>query len=238
MMQIVRCKDYKEMSTLAADLIQEELKKKPELLLCVPTGNSPAGLYEALVARSIASPELFAQLRIIKLDEWGGVPENHPHTCEFFIKNKLIGPLNISPERYLTFRSDPEDPEGECQLVRAILKEEGPIDLCILGLGQNGHLGLNEPGASLEPYCHVAELSERSLEHDMIASLELKPSYGLTLGMQEILSSRKIILLVTGEGKKEMYSKLMERKITTDHPASFLWTHGNVSCFLDKKTMT
>ncbi len=233
-MQITSCKNYQEMSSLAADLVQEELKKEPGLLFCAATGNSPAGLYKEMSRRSRITPGLFEQMRIIKLDEWGGVPENHPVTCEYFIRNRLLEPLAISRKRYLTFHSDPEDPAQECQAIRTTLEEKGPIDLCILGLGQNGHLGLNEPGDFLEPFCHVAGLTEKSLEHDMIAAIDIKPRYGITLGLQEILSSRKVILLVTGGGKKGMLTRLMKAQISTQLPASFLWTHGNVDCLIDQ----
>jgi galactosamine-6-phosphate isomerase len=233
-MRITLCEDYTEMSTRAADLVRQELKKKPGLLLCAATGASPEGLYRELGTSHRTEPGLYEKLRIIKLDEWGGVPENHPVTCEQYIRDRLIGPLDIKEERYLTYRSDPEDPEGECGLIRSHLAREGPIDLCILGLGQNGHLGLNEPASQLEPFCHVARLSERSLEHNMIASMDMKPRYGLTLGMQEILSSRRILLLVTGAGKKGIVNRLMEQKISTTLPASLLWTHVQVDCFLDR----
>jgi galactosamine-6-phosphate isomerase len=233
-MRITLCEDYGEMSTRAADLVGEELKKKPGLLLCTATGASPEGLYRMMGAKYRKEPGLFDGLRIIKLDEWGGIPENHPVSCEHYLRSRLLEPLNIAEELYLGFRSDPEDPEAECQAIRSALDKEGPIDLCILGLGQNGHLGLNEPASQLEPFCHVARLSEHSLEHSMVASLEIKPRYGLTLGMQEILSSRRIVLLVTGAGKKGMVNRLMEQKISTTLPASLLWTHVQVDCFLDR----
>lgn len=237
-MRFTPCKNYQEMSALAAKLVEEELKKKPDLLFCAPTGSSPEGLYEKMVEGYRLEPGLFDHLRIIKLDEWGGVPENHPVSCEYFIRKRLLEPIAIPEEHYLSFRSNPEDPEEECKSIRSTLEKEGPIDLCILGLGQNGHLGLNEPDSSLEPFCHVAKLSERSLEHKMIASLDIKPRYGITLGMQEILSSRKIVLLVSGAGKKGMVNRLMEGKISTTLPASFLWTHGNVECFLDRSVLS
>jgi len=233
-MRITLCEDYGEMSTRAADLVGEELTKKPGLLLCTATGASPEGLYEMLGTRYRKEPGLFDQLRIIKLDEWGGIPDNHPVSCEHYLKSRLLEPLKIPEERYLGFRSDPKDPEAECQSIRSSLDQQGPIDLCILGLGQNGHLGFNEPASQLEPFCHMARLSEHSLEHSMVASLEIKPRYGLTLGMQEILSSRRIVLMVTGAGKKGMVNRLMEQKISTALPASLLWTHVQVDCFLDR----
>jgi galactosamine-6-phosphate isomerase len=149
-----------------------------------------------------------------------------------------LEPLSIPDRRFLSFSSDPEDPKAQCLAIRDKLAKEGPIHICILGLGRNGHLGLNEPGEALEPFCHVASLSARSLEHKMIATLEVKPTYGITLGMKEILSSKKILLLVTGEGKKEVYAELMKGKITNKLPASFLWTHAEVDCFVNKQTLS
>ena len=114
------------------------------------------------------------------------------------------------------------------------METQGPIDICILGLGANGHLALNEPAAQLEPQAHVASLSEESLQHPMIASLEQKPSYGLTLGMEEILSSRLIIMLVSGKGKKQIAELFLKGKVSTELPASFLWQHPNVECLVDR----
>ena len=236
-MRLISCKNYQEMSSLAADLVQEELLRKPGLLFCAATGSSPAGLYDKMAERQRLRPGLFDRMRIIKLDEWGGVPENHPVTCEHFIRKKLLEPLSIREERYHTFHSDPEDPELECEAIRSTLQEEGPIDLCILGLGKNGHLGLNEPSKQLQPYCHVAQLSELSLEHSMIASMEVKPSYGITLGMKEILAARRIIFLVTGGGKKEVTQRLMEKNIYSELPASLLWEHPHTDCLMDRSSM-
>jgi galactosamine-6-phosphate isomerase len=234
LMQIISCDSYQEMSQKAADLVEEELLKNPELLLCAATGNSPAGLYKELGERAQKKQDIFDRLRVIKLDEWGGIPEKHPVSCEYYLRTKLLEPLGISEARYLSFSSNPEDPHAECHAFRSRLKKEGPIDLCILGLGKNGHLGLNEPAEELEPECHVAKLSDDSLEHEMIASLGVKPAFGMTLGMQEILSSKNILLLLTGDGKKEVYDGLMEGKITTKLPASYLWAHSNAMCLVDR----
>jgi len=233
-MQITRSKDYQEMSSLAASLVKDELEKKPDLLLCAATGGSPEGLYRELAMKAKAKPEIFKQLRIIKLDEWGGVPEMHPVTCEYFLQNKLLKPLHISPERYISFHSYPDNPKEECLRISTRLKREGPIDICILGLGANGHLALNEPASKLEAKAHVAKLSEKSLKHAMIASMEIKPGYGLTLGMEEILSSRKIIMLVSGSGKKEIAEKFLEGKVSNDLPASHLWQHPHVECLIEQ----
>jgi galactosamine-6-phosphate isomerase len=236
-MHITYCGDYGEMSSMAASLVLEDIKKKPELLLCTATGSSPEGLYRELATTAEKEKELFKQLRILKLDEWGGIPQNHPVSCEYFLRIKLLDPLNIPIERYISFCSNSGDPEAECSRISSLVETQGPIDICILGLGANGHLALNEPAAQLEPHAHVATLSEESLQHPMIASLEQKPAYGLTLGMEEILSSRLIIMLVSGKEKKHMAEKFLEGKVSTSLPASFLWQHPQVKCLVNREDL-
>jgi galactosamine-6-phosphate isomerase len=236
-MHITYCNNYGEMSHRAASLVREEIDNKPNLLLCAATGGSPEGLYRELSEKAVEEQEKFSQLRIIKLDEWGGIPENHPVTCEYFLQEKLLVPLGISPERYISFAANPQDPEAECSRIRSQLKEEGPIDICILGLGANGHLALNEPAPRLEPFSHMAALTEESLRHPMIASIENKPTYGLTLGMEEILSSRKILMLVAGKSKKHITEMFLKGEVSNDLPASLLWQHNNVECLIDKEIL-
>lgn len=236
-MRITHCENYREMSIRAADLVMENLTRNPRLLFCASTGHSPAGLYEEMVVRYRTRPERFQQLRVLKLDEWGGLPHHHPVTCEHFLRQRLLEPLAITDERYFSFLSDAEVPDAECHKVQTILQQEGPIDVCILGLGKNGHLGFNEPARKLEANCHCTPLSEESLGHSMIDSLKVKPRFGITLGMDDILASKMIILLVTGNGKQDVVSELLRQKPTPALPASFLWTHENTECFLDRSTL-
>lgn len=118
------------------------------------------------------------------------------------------------------------------------MESQGPIDLSILGLGTNGHLGLNEPGPSLEPYCHKARLSIETLEYQMIGSMKQKPEYRLKLGMMELLSSKKIILLITGQNKGEVIKRLLTKELSSDLPASLLWLHKDVYCLIDSTCLT
>lgn len=222
------------MSLLASSIVLSEIEKKKNLLLCAATGDSPEGLYKELVNKSKADRDLFEDLRIIKLDEWGGVPENHPSTCEYYIRRALLGPMEIPSENYISFASDPADPVLECKRIQSELDKNGPIDICILGLGKNGHLGLNEPGPFLEPHCHVAPLSKESLQHSMLFSTEIKPRFGLTLGIRDIISARQIIILIGGENKEEILAELLQEKVSTTLPASFLWLHPNVECIIDQ----
>ena len=165
-------------------------------------------MYELLVEEASRQPELFSQFTVLKLDEWGGIPMDHPGTCESYLRNYFVGPLQIPEDRYIAFQSDPENPEAECERIQQILDQKGPIDICILGIGMNGHIALNEPAPSLHTNCHVAHLSQKSLQHPMIAGDTEKPGYGLTLGMANIFQSRLIILLIERDKEKGRLLKL------------------------------
>lgn len=234
-MKILRPDNYDALSHEAAALIIENLKKNKNALLCAATGGSPTGTYAVLKQQFDLNREVFSDLRVIKLDEWGGLPKNHPSTCETYLREHLTGPLQISIDRYFSFLSDPADPAAECVRIAQELKKSGPINICLLGLGMNGHLALNEPGTSLEAGPHIAKLSESSLTHPMIGDNGTKPSYGLTLGMADIFQSAFILLLISGAKKKTITSTFLNGQISTSLPASFLWLHPNVVCLADRE---
>jgi galactosamine-6-phosphate isomerase len=221
-----------DISNYASDLIVKVIQKKHDLLICTATGNSTTETYRKLTLRK--DQFRTGDIRIIKLDEWGGVPMDHPMTCESYLQEKLIKPLKVSFGNYFGFNSNPADPEAECSRIQKILEQEGPIDLCILGLGLNGHIAFNEPDTYLSPHCHHTRLSPSSLAHPMAQDMEVKPGYGMTLGMSDILKSRQILLLISGKGKSAITSDLMRKKISTGLPASFLWLHPDVSCLCDR----
>ncbi|SFW85264.1 galactosamine-6-phosphate isomerase [Chitinophaga sancti] len=237
-MDIEVCSSYDEISVKAKNIIIEKLCSQRALHLCAATGGSPTGLYKELAAEYIKHPGLFDRLHITKLDEWGGIDMSHPGTCETYLQKYLIQPLKIAGDRYLSFQSNPEDPKAECNKIKNELCRLGGIDICILGLGMNGHLALNEPGCVLESQCHVAQLDLQSLAHPMLGDGE-RPKYGLTLGMAEILQAKQIILLISGEKKKDIALKLLSSKrVTTSLPASFVWLHPNVKCLVDSEAYT
>lgn len=236
-MKIYDCPDYEKMSELACDSLLDDIRQNPELLLCPATGNSPRGLYAKLVSASIKDSERFKRLNIIKLDEWGGIPANDPNSCESYIRTNILEPLKIKNSRYISFKSSPVDAKKECYRMENELLDRGPIDVCILGMGKNGHLGFNEPASFLIPECHIAELSQTSVMHSMTDNMPYRPNYGLTLGMANILQAKKIILLLSGPGKKEAVKDLMKKEITPYLPASFLWLHPQVHCYIDKSSI-
>ncbi|MDZ7605953.1 MAG: galactosamine-6-phosphate isomerase [Cyclobacteriaceae bacterium] len=231
-MNITWFDDYDLMSESAASIIYDEIRERRKLVLCAATGNSPRGLYKRLVDYHYHEPSLFDQLTVVKLDEWGGLPKNHPSSCEYYLRNYLIEPLQIPAGRFISFASDAQDPESECRSIQRKLDKQGPIDICILGLGSNGHIGFNEPAAFLEPFCHVAKLAASSLNHSMVQTIGEKPIFGLTLGLKDILNSKRIIMLITGDHKQKVTEELLNAQIDTNLPASFLWLHSQVDCLI------
>jgi len=149
----------------------------------------------------------------------------------------LLEPLRIDSERYVGFRADAADPTQECGRVQAEI-DRRDLDVCILGLGINGHLGLNEPAPSLQLGCHVASLTEESRRHGLLADLDPKPTHGVTLGIGDILRARKIVLLVTGRGKERAVAGLLAGKLATELPVSFLALHDDADVFVDESSVT
>jgi galactosamine-6-phosphate isomerase len=224
--------DYKTLSQRAAELVVAELRAKPTSLLCLASGSTPTRTYELLALEGAKEPTLFEHCRIIKLDEWGGLSPGDPATCDSQLRTTLVSPLGLT-ERYVAFESNPLDPNAECARIAAWLDQNGPIDISVLGLGINGHLGFTEPAEYLQAFAHVAQLSQASLAHAMLAQSNIRPTYGLTLGMADLIQSRRVLLLVTGPTKRDPLERLLTGRITTEFPASMLQLHNDVELLCD-----
>lgn len=226
--------DHEAMSRRAAAELSAALAAKPDLLLCVASGATPARAYDLFAAEGRARPQAFSHLRVLRLDEWGGLPADDPGSSEAQIHRQLAEPLGLPADRYFAFRGDSPDPAAECKRIRAVLDQQGPIDVAVLGLGVNGHLGFNEPAAALQPHAHVAELSQASREHTMLASARGVPTDGLTLGMADLMRARRVLLVVTGAHKRDVLARLLTGGITTSLPGSFLRMHPDALCLCDR----
>jgi galactosamine-6-phosphate isomerase len=224
--------DYETLSQAAVAWLLERIDRRPESLVCLAAGSTPVRTYALLAERGRENPTRFAKLRFLKLDEWGGLDGSDPGSCEFQLRNQLIEPLGAA-DRYVGFDGQAADPAAECRRVADWLAEHGPIDLCVLGLGLNGHLGFNEPAPALIPGPHVAQLSATSMGHAMVRDRTAAPAYGVTLGMADILQSREVLLLASGAPKKEPLHNLLSGRITAEFPASFLGLHRHVHVLCD-----
>lgn len=225
--------DHEAVSAAAALSIAARLESKPHALLCLATGNTPMRAYEILARHGRSAPFLTRFATVLKLDEWGGIPMDRPATCESFLRTALVGPLGMEG-RYVGFNSNPANPSAECARIRDWLAAHGPIDTAVLGLGVNGHIGFNEPADALQPHAHVATLSPDSLCHAMIREEPERPTFGLTLGMADLLHARRVLLLVTGKSKREPLRRLLAGPISTRFPASFLQLHPDVTLLADE----
>ncbi|EKB50120.1 6-phosphogluconolactonase [Cecembia lonarensis] len=233
-MNIHYVKDYESLSKQAAGIVEQEASKKSNLLFCAATGNSPTGMYAEMAKK----PSVFGSLTIVKMDEWGIIPLDHPDSCESYIKKHILDPLHIAKDMYVSFDTKPELVEQECERMEAYIQENGPFDVIILGLGKNGHIAFNEPGEYLETGFHKNLLEPSTIQHDPNLSKGTEPAYGLCVGMQGIMQARKIIFLVTGKGKQDAIQEILERRISTYCPATFLWMHPNVECLIDMSSLS
>jgi len=237
-MKIHYCKDYDEMSLLGAKLVHAEVEITPDLLLCAASGNSPAGLYHLMEKKHQKSHGFFDWMKVIKLDEWVGLDDESTFTSEYDIQEKLLKKLGIEYDRYISFEVESKDPISECKRIQKELDESDGIDICILGIGINGHIALNEPGEFLQPKCHVAKLHPVTLASGMIEEVDVPLTQGMTLGIGNIMESKMVILFISGKGKKPALDLLLEGKIRTDLPASILWLHPKVHVIIDRSSMS
>jgi galactosamine-6-phosphate isomerase len=228
--------DYEALSRRAADLMIDCLRAKPNSLFCFAAGATPTRTYSLFADHYQREPRLFERMRVVKLDEWGGFAMDNPASCEQFLRQTIVEPLRLQ-DRYVAFDGQVEDPVAEASRIAGWLKEHGPIDLCVLGLGMNGHLGFNEPGPHLKPHAHVAQLSTESLKHAMLDQARSLPTLGLTLGMADLLQARRVLLLVNRAKKAGPLRRLLRGEITTEFPASFLWLYPDVTLLCDADAM-
>lgn len=229
--------NYDELSIAAAKEIVELIKEKPNCMLGLATGNTPLGLYSELVRMNKNGEVDFSQVRALNLDEYFGISLNHPGTCNTYLEEHLYRHVNI--DRKSIFRLNSEALSGKEEGLRyeKTISENGGIDILILGIGRNGHLGFNEPGTPFETTTHIAKLTDitKVCNMQLFGSVEQMPDYGITMGIKTIMMAKKCILLANGENKAEIIHKALHEKITPEVPASILQLHQNVSVILDSK---
>ena len=227
--------DFEAMSQRSAELVASHVNAKPDSLLCLAAGNTAIRTYEILKEMSDRGKIDFSQSRFVALDEWIGL-ENPEGNCASFMNTHFYDPLGIASSQILSFNPEAKDLDSECQRVDAWLAEKGLIDLFLLGLGMNGHLGLNEPGVHWNRHSIVVDLDpvtakvgQKYFEH------ETKLTRGITLGIKYILEAKSVILQV-GEAKKaEIVKKLFDSDIEFAMPATVVRLHSDALLILDEE---
>lgn len=226
--------DHEALSRSAARIVVDLIRMADAPLICLASGSTPRRTYDLIPPLCRGDGVTTDRVRFVKLDEWLDLPTRVPGTCEAQLTEQLIDPLGVDAGRYLSFASDPVDPVAECARVATALEAQGPIDLAILGLGRNGHLGFNEPAKALIPNCHVTTLSAVSQDHPMVRDTNAVPTRGITLGIADILHARRVLLLASGAEKREQVVRMVSGTVDPRFPASFLQLHPAVTCVCDE----
>jgi len=201
--RIIKVDTSQALALAAAGVVAAQLRIKPDSVLALPTGNTPLGLYAELVQRSRLGRLSLVETRIFNLDEYLGLGPSDPRSYAAFLERHLIHPLALDPGRVRLLRGDSSDPVAECRDYDAMLHSAGGIDLCILGLGENGHIAFNEPGSAWDTHTHVVPLTAttRSRHADEAGGTWQVPTHGITLGIASILAARHCLLLIAGAHK-------------------------------------
>lgn len=213
----------------AADILLSAIRDDPRTVLGLPTGRSPIGMYDRVVNECSREYHCFRDVTTFNLDEYAGVPREHPGSYFTYMKQHLFDHVDIDPANAHIPNGMAPDLEAECRRYEGELRDAGGLALTFLGLGRNGHIGFNEPGTPFDARTRVVELTEstRHANADCFPDGRV-PTRAITMGIGTILESRAIVLLVAGSGKEDAVRRLQSGMIEESFPASALWKHGNV----------
>ncbi len=234
-MKIINVGNYQELSERAAKIVIETVQNKPNAVLGLATGSTPIGLYNELIDDHAKNGTSYRKICTFNLDEYVGLEGSHPQSYLYFMRQHLFNHIDISLENTFIPNGKAEDMMKECERYEELIKEKGGIDLQILGIGQNGHIGFNEPGTSFSSRTHIIQLTEstRKANSRFFSSMDEVPTHAVTVGIQTIMDSRKILLLVSGQAKMEAFKRLLSDEIDESFPASVLKLHNDVTVITD-----
>lgn len=239
-MRLYRAKDYNDMSRKAANIISAQIILKPDCVLGLATGSTPIGTYQQLIARYQEGDLDFSQVRTANLDEYRGLTRDNDQSYYYFMYHNLFKEVNIDMAN--TNIPDGTNPDSAAEAARydQVIRDLGGIDLQLLGMGHNGHIGFNEPSDAFDKGTHCVDLQPSTIEANkrFFASIDDVPKQAYTMGIQTIMSARKILLLVSGAEKAEILYKALCGPITPHVPASVLQLHNDVTVVADEAALS
>lgn len=236
-MNIIVVDNYENMSRKAAIIIASQIISKPNSILGLATGSTPLGMYKELI-KMYENKELdFSKVKTFNLDEYYGLDEKHVQSYHFYMNDNFFKYINIKRENIKIPNGMCKNIDEECESYDKSIVEAGGIDIQVLGIGSNGHIGFNEPDDSFNARTHLVTLNEKTIRDNsrFFKSIDKVPTKAISMGIKSIMMSRKIILLANGEEKAEAISKSIEGNITSKVPGSILQLHNDVTFILDKK---
>ena len=239
--KIIRTKDYADMSRKAANIISAQVIMKPNCVLGLATGGTPVGTYEKLVERYNEGDLDFSEVTSVNLDEYRGLPKEHPESYWSFMHKNLFDKVNIDPAKINLPDGTNPDAEDACAKYNQIIHAVGGIDLQLLGIGHDGHIGFNEPGEAFELETHCVDLTPATIEANkrfFDGNEDLVPKQAYTMGIRTIMQARKVLMVVNGAGKAEIVKKAFFGPVTPEVPASILQLHPDFILVADEEALS
>lgn len=237
-MKLLIEKDYSALSKRAAGVLGAIIREKPDCVLGLATGSTPLGVYQELINIRQSEGLDFSMVKTFNLDEYCGLNKSDPQSYHYYMWQNFFSQVNVKPENIFIPDGNCEDVALECESYDQAINSRGGMDILLLGLGRNGHIGFNEPGARLIVDTHMVKLSWNTIKANarFFASEAKVPGYAITMGIGAIMKAKKILLVVSGADKADIVRKLMNnRTISTRIPASILHLHQDVTVLLDFK---
>ena len=238
-LEIIKADNYEEMSRIAAEKVIEKIKEKPNAVLGLATGSTPEGLYKLLIEDHKKHYTSYRYVKTVNLDEYVGLDKDDKNSYFTFMREKLFNHIDVNLDNTNVPDGTAANMEEEAIRYEKYIHEIGGVDLQILGIGHNGHIGFNEPGTSFKSTTHLIKLAERTREANAryFNSMDEVPTEAITMGIQSIMDSKEIILLVSGASKAEALKNLIYGEITEDFPASVLRLHNKVTIIADQDAL-
>ncbi|MCI8684555.1 MAG: glucosamine-6-phosphate deaminase [Lachnospiraceae bacterium] len=239
-MKIYRTKDYDAMSRKAAGIISSQVILKPNCVLGLATGSSPIGTYKNLVEWYQQGDLDFSEVTTVNLDEYKGLPRDNDQSYYYFMNEHLFSKVNINKDRTFLPDGTETDSDAACRKYNETIHSAGGVDLQLLGLGHNGHIGFNEPADTFEKETHCVTLSERTIQANtrFFASEKDVPRQAYTMGIKTIMSARKILVVVSGEDKADAVKAAFFGPVTPQVPGSILQFHKDVVLVADEAALS
>lgn len=235
-MRLIVTRDYNEMSQKAAAMVTSHITLKPDSVLGLATGDTPIGMYKEII-NSYENNEIdLSQVVTFNLDEYYGLSKENNQSYHYFMMANFFNHVNIEKNNINILDGETTNIENECKKYEKKIKAAGGIDLQILGIGGNGHIGFNEPDLNFEAETHLVRLDKNTIEANsrFFKSIEDVPTQALSMGIKTIMQSKKIVLLASGENKAEAIAKAVNGKICPEVPASILQLHPDVTIIVDE----
>ena len=239
-MRLIRAKDYDELSAIAARVIAAQVTLKPNCVLGLATGSSPEGTYKELIAAYNRGELDFSQVRTVNLDEYVGLEPTHDQSYAYFMRDRFFDHVNIDLKNTNVPDGMNPDPAAECTRYDALIQSMGGIDLQLLGIGPNGHIGFNEPGDTFSLGTQQIKLTQSTLEANkrFFASIDDVPTHARTMGIRDIMQARRILLVASGENKAQAVKGLLTGAISPQMPCTILQYHPDCIVVADEAALS